>query len=159
MPQLRFEPATLVLGAAPGQTRQSITIRDAPMDAGVTAAIPAGPFVVDEIVIFQQVLRPFTEEEIEQLPPHPPSIREKAREQGGFVTEETARSDGTTPLPVPAGATVFVTVRLATKDAPDIAATTLVLDGASWGRIEVPVVVMSARDRAGRHPAEPIHPG
>jgi hypothetical protein len=113
------------------------------MDTGVTAAIPAGPFVVDEIIIFQQVLRPFTEEEIEQLPPHPPSIREKAREQGGFVTEETARSDGTTPLPVPAGATVFVTVRLATKDAPDIAATTLVLDGASWGRIEVPVVVMS----------------
>jgi hypothetical protein len=150
MPAPTVEPRSLVLDAVPGQPATgSVTIRSAPGDAGVTASIAAGggPFAVQSVTVSEKVFQPFTEEEIEELPPFPPSIREKARQKGGAFGKQTDQSDGSTPIAVAAGAQVVVTVAFAPM-APGLASGTLVLTGQSWGRVEVPVLAAAGASLA-----------
>ena len=145
MVQITPEPATVVFDTTPGESRVRVTqVWPAPADSGVTALIDGDPsFVVDGVKVLEQVLRPLSDEEIEQLPAFPPSIRERARKEGGFVWQETASSDGTTSVPVPEGGSVQIAVGMAFQQEPKIAAATLVLEGASWERTEVPIVALS----------------
>jgi hypothetical protein len=145
MVQITPEPATMVFDTTPGEPRvRSTQVWPAPADNGVTALIEGDQsFVVERVQVLEQVLRPLSEEEIEQLPPFPPSIRERARKEGGLVWEETASSDGTTAVPVSEGASVQVAVGLAFQQEPKIAAATLILDGTSWERTEVPIVALN----------------
>jgi hypothetical protein len=144
------EPRSLLLDAVPGQpATASVTIRSAPEDAGVTASIASdGGFLsVRSITVSEKVFEPLTEEEIEELPPFPPSIREKARQKGGAFVEQTDQSDGATPIAVAAGAQVVATVAFA-PTAPVLASGTLVLIGQSRGRVEVPVLATAGASLA-----------
>jgi hypothetical protein len=150
MPIPAFEPLSLVLDAVPGQPAiGSVTIRSAPGNAGVTASIAPGGgfFSIRSVTVSEKVFEPLTEEEIEELPPFPPSIREKAREKGGAFVKQTDQSDGATPIAVAAGAQVVVTIAFA-PTAPGLASGTLVLTGQSWGRVEVPVLAAAGASLA-----------
>jgi hypothetical protein len=127
----------------PGQSATGqVTIRSAPEeDVGLTAAFApgGGAFSVQSVAVAERVFEALTESEIQELPPFPPSIREKARQKGGSFVTETETSDGVTPILVAAGAQVTVTVAFAAT-APGISLGTLVLTGQRWGRVEVPVL-------------------
>jgi hypothetical protein len=88
------DPTHVCLKAEPGETHApAVFIAEAPSASEVTASIiPANPLMrILQLVAFRQVRRPFTEEEINELPPSPPSIREKARRNGTLETQEAGR--------------------------------------------------------------------
>ena len=87
----------------PGEVReQSVVIDKTPGAGPVTARIDVGgsAFAVTGISAYQAIRREFTEEEILELPPYPPSIRENARRNGKIEYTEAAVGDGSIPVPV-----------------------------------------------------------
>jgi hypothetical protein len=82
-----------------------------------------------------------TPEELEQLPPHPPSLREEAQALGVIeYLRIGAAAEGET-LEVPRGARVIVNlvVTLPATGAPDQVTDTLTLYSTTWQRIDVPI--------------------
>lgn len=147
MPKPIVEPANLRLKTEPGVSCGGhVTISRAPTAANATAFIADGnPLLTLELIAFRPFSRPLTAEEIEELPPFPPSIRAKARTSGTVVEyEETGRSDGNTPLIVAAGNMLQVRVAFSasTQSVPDTTAATLILEGTSWERVEIPVFLL-----------------
>jgi hypothetical protein len=121
-------------------------IGSVPTAASVTASIVGGNSLLNlELIAFKHVSRPYTAEEIAELPPNPPSIRQKAQESGVIVEEEeTGRSDGSEPLAVAAGDTLRAVVGFSAsgQPAPDTTSATLALDGTGWEHVEVPVFLL-----------------
>lgn len=145
MVEIAPEPASLVFDTMPGESRTRVTaVFPAPEDGGITATVEGDPrFRVERVTVFEMVTRPLSADEIAQLPPH---LQEEASKSGALVWEPTASSDGMAPLAVPHGVherpTVQIAVELASGEDPKVAAATLVLNGGSWDRTEVPVVAL-----------------
>jgi hypothetical protein len=144
MPRPNITPQILVIKAGPGESRNAtLSIHNAPVDTGVTATIQngSGLITLKEVVAFEKSVRPMTEEEINELPPFPPSIREKARREGVVDYTEFGRTDGITPLSVPADASVeFHLVFLASPESiSNLVNASLVITAAAWDRVEVPI--------------------
>jgi hypothetical protein len=136
VPRPVVRPAVLCLKTEPGVSCHGhVAIDSAPAAASVTASIVGGNSLLDlELIAFKHVSRPYTAEEIAELPPNPPSVREKAQESGVIVEEEeTGRSDGSEPLAVAVGDALR---------APDTTSATLLLDGTGWEHVEVPVFLL-----------------
>ena len=133
-PQL--SPVVMHLSASPGDTRETaVTIAKAPSDALVTALIRDGHSFVrlKSVIAFEMVRRPFTDEEIAELPAFPPSIRQNARRNGLLEEQEVGRSDGATPLLVHLGARVLFELEFSSvRDQPlDILTASLTVQGST----------------------------
>jgi hypothetical protein len=126
----------------PGEvSTYTVVIESAPSATKMVAFVESGESIIDvkNMIAFNMVLRPMTEEEIEQLPPHPPSIREQARREGAVEYVEAARSDGSRPLPVNRGQLVTIDVKFAPprRDFPLSKNARLVVDAPTWHRMEI----------------------
>jgi hypothetical protein len=144
MPRPNITPEILSIKAGPGESRNAtLSIREAPADTRVIATIKDGGGLVTlkEVVAFEKSVRPMTDEEINELPPFPKSIREKARREGVVDYTEFGRTDGITPLSVPWDASVeFHLEFLASPQSiPNLVNASLVITGATWDRVEVPI--------------------
>src|SRR5262245_10334676 len=127
------EPTSICLKVEPGEIHSAtVTIAKVPTDADVTASIVNGTslIILKQIIAYELVQRTFTEEEINELPTFPPSIRENAR--NGLVTEqvEVARSDGNMPLAVSAGFMVQFQLEFSAPQEPvqEFTAATLLIE-------------------------------
>jgi hypothetical protein len=132
------QPSSLLIDALPGQQASgSVTIASAPADPAISAAFASGsdPFTVQSVAVTAQVWQPYTEEDIDDLPP---ALREAARRAGGSFVPQRTESDGTSPIAVPARAQVVVSVT-GTSSTLGVTRGVLVLTGASWGTVQVPV--------------------
>ena len=147
MPRPNITPAILVLKAGPGGSQTAtLTIDNAPADPRVVATIVNGSGLVTlkEVVAFKKTVRPLTEQEIDELPPFPASVREKAEKAGVVELNEFGRTDGITPLSVPAGATVefHVAVQASAQGTASLVDASLVVTAATWDRVETPVAFL-----------------
>lgn len=114
-------PDTINLLLAPGETRhESIVIDKFPAAGPVKARVEGGgsAFTITGISAYQGIRREFTEEEILELPPYPPSVRENARRNGIIEYTESAVGDGSAPIPVGARQRLIITVRAYGVTAP-----------------------------------------
>lgn len=150
MAQPSVEPTSICHKAEPGETHNPVvSIAKAPSAAEVTASIiPENALMkIKQLVAFRTVRRPFTEEEINELPPSPPSIREKARRNGTVEIQEAGRSDGRTPLTVSTGFQVQIQMDFAAplQQAPEVTTAVLRIDGTTWERVEIPLVLLIGR--------------
>src|SRR5262245_25111860 len=103
------QPTCGCLRAEPGEVRTiHFTIAKAPSSAQVTASVVGGaPHVkLKQIVAQELVTRFMTAEEIAELPPFPPSIRQNALANGITEFQEVGRSETGGPLTVPPSAQV-----------------------------------------------------
>jgi CubicO group peptidase (beta-lactamase class C family) len=125
-----------------------VVIEKAPASGPVTARIEDSgtAFAVTGISAYQGIRREFTEDEILELPPFPPSIRENARRNGYLEHVEAAGGDGTGPVPVGAGQRLVIGVRLTGTLAPgsDEATGQLIIAGTALGSVAVPLYAMVA---------------
>lgn len=141
------EPNSICLKAEPGEILSAnLRIAKAPISASVTASIANGDSLIKlkHVIAYELVRRPFTAEEMNELPPFPPSIREKARKNGIEEYVEVAQSDGNTPLAVSAGFMVQFYLEFAApqEKAPDFTAATLIIEGTTWERVEIPLSLL-----------------
>jgi hypothetical protein len=148
MPMPVVQPNCVCLKTEPGESRVTyVTIAQAPSSAQVTASISnGGPLVtLKHLVALKSVRRPFTEEEIAELPPFPPSIRRNARNQGTTEIQEIARAEDGGPLTVSAGVMVQVAIEFLAppQAAPPVTVATLVIEGTTWERVEVPLCFLT----------------
>lgn len=138
------EPGTICLRAAPGETHAlEVVIAKAPAGASVTASVVNGGSLVTlkQVVTFERIHRAATEEEIEELPRFPPSTRERFRRSGVEEHVDARSSDGRTPPTVAAGFLVQFHLEFSAtqQQAPEVTAATLVIEGSTWERVEIPV--------------------
>jgi hypothetical protein len=159
MPAPDTLPKVVHISAPPGDAREAaVTIFQAPSRADVTASIRDGQSLIrlKNVIAFEMVLRAFTEEEIEELPAFPPSIREKARKNGILEEQEVGRSDGVTLLPVDPGARIRFEIEFSSgaNQKPDIIRAALMIQGTTWDPVEVPLFFIIA-DKKTRPTAEP----
>jgi hypothetical protein len=146
-------PSVILLAAKPGEVvAPRVSVFEAPEAATVVALLAhGGPVIgIKYAIAMERVRRMFTEEEIAELPPLPPSIREDARRNGYFEYHETGRAGAGTPLPVARGDELQVYLEIAPPEAgaPDVAMDTLVIEATTWQRIEIPVQVAIGNMRA-----------
>jgi hypothetical protein len=142
-----IDQANVGCALAPGETAQrSVSIAKAPIGAQVVACVANGRGLIrlKTLIALREERRPATDEEIAELPPFPPSIRENARRNGFIEYVETGRSDGLTPLAVAAGHSVLANLEFsapATGSAPIIEAA-LILASPQWQRLEIPLTLI-----------------
>lgn len=145
MPSLSTVPEKVRLLLAPGEVReQSVVIDKTPGAGPVTARIDGGgsAFAVTAVRSYQSIRRAYTEEEILEMPPFPPSIRQNARLRGYLEDVEAASSDGSGQVSVGANQRLIVMVRL-TGDLPDgEASARLVIAGSGIGSVTVPLYAL-----------------
>jgi hypothetical protein len=149
MPPLSVVPESIHLVVAPTEIREpSVVIDKTPASGPVVAHIEGGApgITLVYVIAYRPVRQAFTPEEIEELPPFPPSIRQNARNRGYIDYEETGRSDGTAPLAVVAGHRILVGLRFSgdAADVPEETSATLVIEGANWGATSVPLYMLIA---------------
>jgi hypothetical protein len=123
-----------------------VSIAKAPSAADVTVSIKNGGSLItlEGLSAFRLVHRAFTEQEIMELPPNPPSIRLTARKNGVIDAEEVATSDGTSPLEVSAGFQLQIRLRFSApaQQAPEVTRATLVIEATTWEKVEIPLVLL-----------------
>ncbi|MET9375542.1 hypothetical protein ABZX98_15500 [Streptomyces sp. NPDC002992] len=152
------EPDSVKCSIEPGETRGSqIAITEAPSSTSVLAYVTGGEQIIrlKNVITFRPVHRHFTEAEILELPPYPPSIREDARRNGYIEYQETGRRDGPGTLQVAARSVISFYLEFA---APlphhhDSKSATLVIDAPDWQRVEVPLHVIMGKIEASVTPA------
>lgn len=142
-------PDTIGLILAPGEVRhQSVVIDNFPAAGPVTVRVDGGgsAFAVTGISAYQGTRREFTEEEILELPPFPPSIRENARRKGEIEYTEAAVGDGSAPIPVGARHRLVIAVRVNGAAAPgtDEATGQLIIEGPAIGPATVQLYALVA---------------
>jgi hypothetical protein len=138
------EPASIRLALAPGErAAKRMVVENAPTNDALIACVVNGADVIrlEQMIAFQPIRRRFTEEELLEMPPIPPSIREIARREGYVEYQEIARSTGATPLPVDAGQMIqlYLEFSAPAQDFRDITEALLVIDSPHWERMEVPL--------------------
>lgn len=143
-----FNPDVLSHQVAPGDTlRVSTTLASAPSAARFAPSLRNGEgFVrVLETQVFQVVTRPYTEEEIRELPPR---MREEAR-RNGRVEERVLfeRAEGQSFVAVETGQTVEILLELSVppQTLEHITAATLVVESPAWETVELPVFCVIGR--------------
>ncbi|MER7457754.1 hypothetical protein [Micromonospora sp. NPDC126480] len=137
-------PTELARSIEPGErTTTSVLVDDARSAATVVAYLtsPSAFIRVKSLVALRPERVPLTPEEIEQLPPHPPSIREQAAKHGYIRHIETGRAEGGQPVDVAAGHLLTVEIEFAATEPrpPELVTSTLVIEATTWRRIQVPV--------------------
>lgn len=144
-------PAQLWIRLEPGESKPAqFTIESAPTAAAVSASVVGaeGLVTLSQMVVDQRFFRRMTEEEILELPPIPPSIRERARKSGRVEeTQEFDRSDGQRAVSVPENARVQIALAIsaAAQLAPEIVDSKVVLHATGWDQVSVPVRVVVGR--------------
>lgn len=138
------EPNVISLRTSPGEVGSATVKLDrAPSAANLTASVADGGSLVrvKRVVVYDLRERPLTDDEIEELPLFPPSFRKNAGKLRIRALVETGRSDGSTPLRVPAGAAVSVELEFSppAQQPAGLTAATLVVEGTAWELIEVPL--------------------
>lgn len=91
---------------------------------------------------YQSIRRAYTEEEILELPPFPPSVRQNARIRGYLEDVETASSDGSGQISVGANQRLIVMIRLTTDLPNGEASARLVIAGSGIGSVTVPLYTL-----------------
>ncbi len=131
------EPRELRAVMAPGfQIRRIVTIFDVPVAANALALIdaPFGGLSITSITVFRMDRVPFTDEELEQLPPHE---RENMKRQGHLVAAIVQTAGAGEALRVPEGGSVNIEIAInARRDATIIDGTLHVIAN-SWRPIAV----------------------
>lgn len=152
MVQIHAQPNVIVGKLAPSDSfTTEIIIEHAPGDRAAVARIESGNDVarVIRMVTFREIRVPYTEEEIAELPPHPPSIREKARREGRIEQVESSSVSEGSALPVAVGAQVMVSIEVTSPaKSGRINKATLVLSGEAWERTEIPIVAITGTSGA-----------
>src|SRR5262245_39737129 len=96
-------PENISVRVASGEAAtRYVTIRRAPANADVRATIVGGDSLLSVVQMrsFEIIKRKMTEEEIQELPAHPPSIRERARKSVIEDVIEIASAGPNSSLPV-----------------------------------------------------------
>lgn len=102
---VQLVPDAVSASARPGDVLTPVVAAVAPEDATVLATLQRGTFVrIVGATAFAPVHRELTDDEIDRLEPHPPSIRADARRDGELIWLEAGRAAAGEPLAVPAGA-------------------------------------------------------
>lgn len=143
-------PDKIRAALAPGETTSHVVmIPAAPSGDSLVACVINGGGVIrlKQVIAFASVRREFTEEEIAELPPFPPSIRENARREGYFEQVERGRSSGAQSLPVAAGQMVQVYLDFTAPQTgfTNITEAALVIDSPRWQRTEIPLRLIIGR--------------
>ena len=138
------EPARIRCALTPGQSVQrSAVIVAAPTGDELIACVVDGRGLIrlQNLIAMREVRRPATAEEIAELPPFPPSIREDAISHGVVEHHEVARSDGVVPLTVAAGQTIYANLEFSAPagGTSEIIDAALVIDSPRWQRTEIPL--------------------
>ena len=140
---LNVVPGAIMLAARPGETAVSGCMIDVtPVAATVMVHLAnADPLIQLNAVLFWPETRPATDEELAQMPI---AMRAKAKKDGVTQYREIGRTDGSSPLDVPQGArlTMNVSATAPAVDPPDSDFNTLLIEGTTWQRAEVPVQFM-----------------
>ena len=131
----------------PGESKTYwLGIQKSPSSTGVKARIEGGDSHISLVEIREEayVRRPMTQEEIDELPPHPKSIREKARTNGIREWQTLASGDGSSPITVSGGSKVSFLVRMsAPSDQQIVAVRSLVVEGDGWETTKTPLTLLS----------------
>lgn len=137
-------PDKIRAALAPGETTSHVVmISTAPSGDSLVACVINGGGVIrlNQVIAFASVRREFTEEEINELPSFPPSIRENARREGYLELVERGRSSGAQPLPVASGQMVqaYLDFTAPQTGFPNITEAELVIDSPRWQRTGIPL--------------------
>jgi LGFP repeat len=141
------EPASIQRLAEAGETVAQDFIVNRPPNGTLVASISGDSSIIRlrELVAYKSERRQFTEEQIMELPPMPPSIRQNARRNGYLEYSEFGRVGPGSPLTVWSGLLVkgdidFIAPATAPPDAVDA---TLVLEGTNWQQsVKVPLLLV-----------------
>ena len=133
----------------PGEVYTTHVAIDRALASGyVMAHVPDswGYMRVRQVIVQQPVRKEFTPQELEELPPYPPSIREEAAKHGYVVYQEVARAGSAEPVAVGLGHMVLVEVEFSATqpDPPELVTSRLFIEGTTWRRIEVPLTLTVA---------------
>jgi hypothetical protein len=145
------DPSAVCMQLEPGDTRAAVIhLSKIPSAATVTLTLAgAGSLVrVTEMVVSRVFERRLTEEEIQELPPFPPSIRENARRNGRVEEhEEVARSSGSGPIAAGPGQVLDIGLEFtAPPQTPEgVTAAQLVIHGTTWTTLELPLFTVVGR--------------
>ncbi|WP_436728910.1 COG1470 family protein [Streptomyces sp. URMC 128] len=144
------EPDAIKCSLEPGQsvTRQ-VVISETPSSTSVLAYIAGGDkyFRLKSIVALRSVQLPYTEEEILDLPPYPPSIRENARRYGHVEYQESGRTNGPGTLQVAVGSVLRFDIECVAPHPHfhDRKTATLMIDAPDWQRVEAHLEVIAGK--------------
>lgn len=142
-------PAEVSRCIEPGEVYTTHVAIDRALAGGYIAAhVPGGwGFMrVRQVIVQEPVRKDFTPEELEELPPYPPSIREEAAKHGYLVYQEVGRAGSAEPVAVGLGHMVLVEVEFsaAHPNPPDLVTSRLFIEGTTWQPIEVPLALTIA---------------
>jgi hypothetical protein len=133
-------PGAILLSAKPGDTAiGGCMIDGTPVAAKVLVHLAkADPLIQLTAVLFRPETRPATDEELAHMPI---GMRAKAKKDGITQYREIGRTDGSTPLDVPQGARLTMNVACSAPavNPPDSDFNTLLIEGTTWERVEVPI--------------------
>jgi hypothetical protein len=136
-------PGAILLAAKPGETAiGGCMIDGTPSAAKVLVHLAkADPLIQLTAVLYRPETRPATDDELAHMPI---VMRAKAKKDGITQYREIGRTDGTTPLDVPRGArlTMNVACSVPAENPPDSDFNTLLIEGTTWQRVEVPIEFM-----------------
>lgn len=135
-------PSLIQVAAKPGESVLSgVMIDGAPVAAQVVVHLArTDPIIRIDAVLYFPETRPATPEELAQMPL---SQRAQAAKNGITQYREIGRSDGSTPLNIPQKArlTVNLTFTAPAVQPPDTDFNTLVIEGTTWQRVQVPLTL------------------
>ena len=136
-----FEPSSLNVSVDADKIAfASVQDVSIPATTEVTASVQGGDGLITmhSLQHVKRVHKFFTPEEIAEMPRH---MREKAKKNGYFDTEEIAQTDGATPLHVARGNLVFATVRFlaSTQQLQNVTTGTLIINSPSWDPVAIPL--------------------
>jgi hypothetical protein len=138
---IRF--SALPIQVSPGQSARGSISMVAPSDASVTASITGASHSlrVVSMTATRYVWRNANAKEQQQFIHLPGSATQLQPPKRILVPEVVGTSDGASPLNVPAGATVQVTVEFSAPAGADegIGSATLNLEGAGWSPVKIPI--------------------
>ncbi len=133
------EPSKIRVAIAPGQEiEQTVVVIEIPEAANAIALIdaPFGGLSIKNVVVFRQDRTPFTDEELEQLPPE---MQEAARRDGKLVSTAVQTAKAGETLRVPASGSVRITISIRQpREAQDVDGT-LHIVADRWAPIAVPI--------------------
>lgn len=140
----KVEPDRIRCALVPGEsTVRSAFINSAPTSDQVIACVSGGRGFIHlgQLISMKEVRRPATEEEINELPRFPPSIREDVRRHGIIEHVEAGRSNGSTPLAVGAGNQLYANVEFSAPAAGTslITDAELIIESPRWQASRVPL--------------------
>ncbi|ASZ69451.1 hypothetical protein [Bacillus cereus] len=138
------EPTYIKKSAEPGEIQTvEVIIENVPTFEKVIGFIANGDSIIQlkQMIAYRTIKRKFTNLEIEELPPYPPSIREDAKRDGYIEYQQVSKSDGNTPLTVSPGDMVrfYIEISVPLEHFPDEIMATFIIDAASWQRVEIPM--------------------